>query len=106
MELTADLLAAMTAYQFFMPESGGLLRSSKLNNELTNGRMKERAIGKRVQSLGRDILGIYKLSPHDLHHTWATRMAKHNSPFLLRDAGGWSNMQTLSRYVERGKVVS
>lgn len=106
MELTADLLTAMAAYQPFMPDSGVLLRSSKLNKELANGRMKERAIGKRVRSLGRDILGIYELSPHDLRHTWATHMAKHNSPFLLRDAGGWSNMQTPSRYVERGKVVN
>jgi len=106
MELTADLLAALQAYKPFLPESGKLLRNSRLNKKLTNGRMKVRAIGSRVRALGRDILGIYELSPHDLRHTWATHMARDNSPFLLRDAGGWSNMQTSGRYVARNEVVN
>lgn len=68
--------------------------------------MSVRAIGARIKILGRDILGIWELSPHDLRHTWATRAAKGSNPFVLRDAGGWTNMQTPSRYVERSKVVN
>ena len=50
--------------------------------------MSVRAVGGRVKILGRDSLGIYELSPHDLRHTWATRAAKNSVPFTLRDAGG------------------
>jgi hypothetical protein len=101
MELTADLLAALADYQPYMRGSGILLRGSRKNGELTNQVMSTRAIGGRVKILGRDILGLWDLSPHDLHHTWATRAAKESNPFVLRDAGGWTNMQPAGRYVER-----
>ncbi len=106
MELSADLLRAMTAYQPHLRPNGLLLRGSRKNGELTDQNMSVRAIGSRVKTLGRDILGIWELSPHDLRHTWATRAAKNSNPFVLRDAGGWSNMQTPSRYVERSQVVN
>ena len=106
MELTADLLETLTAYRRYMRKEGALLRGSRKNGKLTNQVMSVRAIGARIKILGRDILGIWELSPHDLRHTWATRAAKDSNPFVLRDAGGWSNMQTPSRYVERSKVVN
>lgn len=106
MELTADLLAALAAYERFIRQSGALLRGSRKNGKLTNQVMSVRAIGARIKILGRDILGTWELSPHDLRHTWATRAAKESNPFVLRDAGGWTNMQTPSRYVKRSKVVN
>ena len=106
MELTADIEAALEGYAKFMRKSGILLRGSRKNNKLTNQVMSVRAIGARIKMLGRDILGIWELSPHDLRHTWATRAAKDSNPFVLRDAGGWTNMQTPSRYVEKAKVVN
>jgi integrase len=106
MELTADILTALTAYQKFMRKSGPLLRGSRKNGKLTNQVMSVRAVGARVKILGRNILSIWELSPHDLRHTWATRAAKGSNPFVLRDAGGWTNMQTPSRYVKRSKVVN
>jgi integrase len=106
MELTADLLAALADYQPYMRGSGTLLRGSRKNGKLTNQVMSVRAIGGRVKILGRDILGLWELSPHDLRHTWATRAAKESNPFVLRDAGGWTNMQTPGRYVERAQVVN
>jgi integrase len=106
MELTADLLAALADYQPYRRQSGPLLRGSRKNGELTDQVMSMRAIGARVKILGRDILGVWELSPHDLRHTWATRAAKGSSPFVLRDAGGWTNMQTPGRYVARAKVVN
>lgn len=106
MELTADLLAALADYQRFLRQSGPLLRGSRKNGDLTDQVMSVRAIGARVKILGRDILGVWELSPHDLRHTWATRAAKGSNPFVLRDAGGWTNMQTPGRYVARAKVVN
>lgn len=106
MELFVDLLQALAAYQPFVRCEGRLLRGSRKNGKLTNQVMSVRAVGGRVKILGRDILGIWELSPHDLRHTWATRAAKNSNPFVLRDAGGWTNMQTPGRYVERAKVVN
>lgn len=106
MELTMDILQALATYEPYLRESGILLRGSRKNGKLTDQVMSVRAIGARVKLLGRDILGVWELSPHDLRHTWATRAAKGSNPFVLRDAGGWTNMQTPSRYVERSKVVN
>lgn len=106
MELSADVLKALAAYAPYQRKEGLLLRGSRKNEELTEQNMSVRAIGGRVKILARDILGIWELSPHDLRHTWATRAAKNSDPFTLRDAGGWTNMQTPGRYVERSKVVN
>lgn len=65
-----------------------------------------RAIGSRVKVRGRDILGLWELSPHELRHTRATRTAKNSDPFTLLDAGAWTNMQTPGRYVEQAKAVN
>ena len=106
MVLTADLMAVLADYDRFMRKNGRLLRGSRKNGKLTHHVMSVRAIGARIKILGRDILGIWELSPHDLRHTWATRAAKGSNPFVLRDAGGWTNMQTPSYYVERSKIVN
>lgn len=106
MELSVDITDALAAYAPYLRESGILLRGSRKNGKLTEQVMSVRALGSRIKILGRDILGIWELSPHDLRHTWATRAAKGSNPFVLRDAGGWTNMQTPSRYVERAQVVN
>lgn len=106
MQLTDDLTQALKEYRPYMRPSGKLLRGSERNGELNDQVMSVRAIGARVKLLGRDVLGLFDLSPHDLRHTWATEAAKGSSPFDLRDAGGWSNMQTPSRYVEKHEVVN
>jgi integrase len=106
MEFTADLLAGLADYEPHLRSSGRLLRGSRKNGELTSQVMSVRAIGGWVKILGRDILGLWELSPHDLRPTWATRAAKESNPFVLHDAGGWTNMQTPGRYVERAQVVN
>jgi len=106
MILSRDLLQALADYAPYRRPQGILLRGSRKNGKLTQQVMSVRAIGSRVKLLGRDILGIWELSPHDLRHTWATRAASGSNPFALRDAGGWSNMQTPGRYVERAQVVN
>jgi integrase len=106
MELSRDIMRAMEAYKLYLRPRGRLLRGSRKNEKLTDEMMSVRAVGGRIKILGRDILGIWELSPHDLRHTWATHAAKKSNPFVLRDAGGWTNMQTPGRYVERSKVVN
>jgi len=69
MALTADLQAVLADYRPHLREKGRLLRGSRKNEKLTNQNMSVRAIGGRVKVLGRDILGIWELSPHDLRHT-------------------------------------
>ena len=70
MELSADILKALVAYAPYQPKEGLLLRGSRKSEELTDQNMSVRAIGSRTKTLGRDILGIWELSPHDLRHTW------------------------------------
>lgn len=106
MKLSQDIRQAMAAYQPYLRPRGTLLRGSRKNEKLTDDVMSVRAVGSRIKILGRDILGIWELSPHDLRHTWATHAARKSNPFVLRDAGGWTNMQTPGRYVERSKVVN
>ena len=106
MVLSTDIRQALADYEPYLRQSGILLRGSRKGGKLTDDVMSVRAIGSRVKALGRDILDIWELSPHDLRHTWATQAAKHSNPFVLRDAGGWTNMQTPSRYVERAKMVN
>jgi len=106
MELSRDIVQAMAGYKPYLRPQGALLRGSRKNKKLTDDVMSVRAVGSRIKTLGRDILGIWELSPHDLRHTWATHAAKKSNPFVLRDAGGWTNMQTPGRYVERSKVVN
>lgn len=106
MALSRDVMQAMVAYKPYLRPRGTLLRGSRKNEKLTDQVMSVRAVGSRIKTLGRDILGVWELSPHDLRHTWATHAAKKSNPFILRDAGGWTNMQTPGRYVERNKVVN
>lgn len=106
MALNPHIWQSLVAYRPYLRNSGILLRGSRKNGKLTDQIMSVRALGARIKILGRDILGIWELSPHDLRHTWATRAAKESNPFVLRDAGGWTNMQTPSRYVERAQVVN
>ncbi len=106
MALSADIRQALADYEPYLRQHGILLRGSRKGGKLTDDVMSVRAIGSRVKTLGRDILDIWELSPHDLRHTWATQAAKRSNPFILRDAGGWTNMQTPSRYVERAKTVN
>jgi len=106
MKLSRDITQAMATYKPYLRPRGTLLRGSRKNGKLTDDVMSVRAVGSRIKILGRDILGIWELSPHDLRHTWATHAARKSNPFVLRDAGGWTNMHTPGRYVERSKVVN
>jgi integrase len=68
--------------------------------------LSERAIRKRIQQLGK-LIGIPNLAPHDLRHSWATRLAQLQVPIQdIRDAGGWANFTTPARYIAQQAIAN
>jgi integrase len=64
------------------------------------------SIQERVRRLGQ-LVGIDGLSPHDCRHCWATRAASHGTPLdRLKQAGGWSNLQTPLRYIRNSEIAN
>ena len=64
------------------------------------------SIQERVRTLG-GLVGIHGLSPHDCRHSWATRAASHGTPLdRLKQAGGWSNLQTPLRYIKESAIAN
>src|SRR5713226_8403074 len=64
------------------------------------------SIQERVRTLG-ELAGIQGLSPHDCRHSWATRAARNGTPLeRLKQAGGWSNVQTPLRYIKDSAIAN
>jgi integrase len=83
-----------------------LLRGSFKGGTLAGVGMTERSITRRVGELGERI-GIDNLSAHDLRHAWATRaIRKGTDPFALQQAGGWTSMQTVRKYVDESAIAN
>jgi integrase len=113
-KLTPKTLKAARAYfEQDAPAMGNLWRASASKREgrqavgtLTRQGMSERALTKRVMTLGQ-VIGISGLSAHDCRHHWATRAARNNTPIdRLQDAGGWNSPAMPLRYVEAAKVAN
>ncbi len=104
-ELSGDTWRAAKAYITIdlNREIGPLLVGSVKGGELT-GAMSIRAINKRVGQLGK-AKGIEGLSPHDLRHYSATRLAKEMSMRELMSIFGWSSPAMAIRYIEAAEVV-
>ena len=107
-QLTADTYQAVAAYMTHDALGiGGLILGSRKNGRLTGKPMSERAITKRVNVLGQQLLDIDNLSAHDCRHFWATDAARNGTdPFALRDAGGWTSLAMPGRYVEAAKIAN
>ena len=107
--LTLDSLRAARRYLRLdrtgaAPEAALLIGGSREGP--LEGTFGVRAMQLRVRQLGQ-LVGAATLSPHDCRHRWATRAAQAGTPITdLRDAGGWANFDTPSRYVERAKVAN
>jgi integrase len=93
--MTDDTLVAACAYLSTMPAKQESLFDLALIS-----------IQERVRTLG-ELVGIQGLSPHDCRHSWATRAASHGTPLdRLRQAGGWSNIQTPLRYIRNSAIAN
>lgn len=106
--LTPDTLRALRAYvnNGDVPSFGPILRASLRSGKLAAAGMQRESVSRRVNELGKAI-GIDKLSAHDCRHFWTTRATRAGTdPFALKQAGGWSNMSTVSRYVDESAVAN
>ena len=93
--LTDDTLAAARAYLPTLPAK----QESLFDLAITS-------VQERVRMLG-ELVGIQGLSPHDCRHSWATRAASHGTPLdRLKQAGGWSNLQTPLRYIKGSAIAN
>jgi len=93
--LTDDTLAAARAYLPTLPAK----QESLFDLAITS-------VQERVRTLG-ELVGIQGLSPHDCRHSWATRAASHGTPLdRLKQAGGWSNLQTPLRYIKAAAIAN
>lgn len=108
-KLTRDTLRAARAYLNIdapLAVDAPLLRASKKNGELTEAGLTERAITKRVNTLGGKV-GIVGLSAHDGRHSWATQAARDNTPIdALMQGGGWNSPAMPLRYVETARIAN
>lgn len=105
-KLTRDALAALRAYMPYAPALGPVLRGSRKGGKLDGYGMTERSITLRVGELGR-ALGIEGLSAHDCRHYWATRaIRKGADPFAVLQAGGWTSMATVQKYVDETTIAN
>jgi len=112
--LTPQTLKAARAYfKHDAPKQGNLWRASasksngrKAAGTLTAQGMTERALTKRVKTLG-EAVGLLGLSAHDCRHYWATQAARNNTPIdRLQEAGGWNSPAMPLRYVEAAKIAN
>jgi integrase len=105
--LTPDTARAAVRYlEHDACAAGPLLRGSRKSGNLGEPGMSERAITRRVATLGR-AYGLARLSAHDCRHFWATEAARNGTPIdRLQDAGGWSSPYMPLAYVDRAKIAN
>jgi integrase len=106
-KMTNGLLNAMRAYMKndALP-TGALLKGSNKSGSLTGEGMNRFSIAKRIALLGESI-GIDGLSPHDLRHYWATKLASDKTPIdKLMNAGGWNSPAMPLRYIEASRIAN
>lgn len=109
-KMTADTLRAVRAWfdsgDVPMMADQPVLRASRKGGGLVvDAGMTERAITNRVKVLG-ELVGLVGLSAHDCRHFWATKWARKVDPFRLKEAGGWSSMATVDRYIDESEIAN
>ena len=106
--MTPDTLRALRAYMDSgdVPALGPLIRASLKGDTLGHSGMARESISRRVTQLGKKI-GLSALSAHDCRHYWTTSASRAGTdPFALKQAGGWSSMATVSRYVDESAIAN
>ena len=107
-ELTKDTRDALERFlRILGRNTGPLLAATASSGRLTHAGMTESGIARRVRYLGKEMLGIVNLGPHDLRHTFAELARKGGtSADRLQEAGGWESADMVRRYTERGKIAN
>jgi site-specific recombinase XerC len=81
-----------------------LLRQSDHQGRLGKAGLSTRAIAARVARLGRSLIQVSGLSPHDCRHFWASHAE--GDVFTLQEAGGWSSLEMPRRYHKRQQIAN
>lgn len=103
-KLTSDTLVALMRYFEVYQPTGKLLAGSHKSG-LLMGEMSRRAITRRVQVLGQQILGIENLSAHDCRHAWVEAAIRGGTNIkTLQQAGGWSSPAMPLRYTTKAEI--
>lgn len=117
-KLTADTFFAATAYLYgggpkagplwyCTNKHGEIIKEIRRKGEMIPCRFKARAIQERVEYLGRTMLSIEKLSPHDLRHFWATHILEAGTDLkAAQEAGGWNSPYMPLRYMKEGEIAN
>ncbi|TXH14680.1 MAG: site-specific integrase [Hyphomicrobiaceae bacterium] len=111
-ELTRDSYKAASDYfdNGDAPAVGKLLCASRKGGELDqSGKgMSERAITKRVEYLGRQIIGVSGLSAHDGRHSAATEVARQKDVTLNRmvEMFGWNSPAMALQYIAKAQIAN
>jgi integrase len=106
--LSKDSYKALKAYisSGDAPAMGPILRKSLKGGALGDAGITELGVNLRVAQLGERV-GVKGLGPHDCRHYWATKaIRKGTDPFALMQAGGWTSMQTVRKYVEENVIAN
>jgi integrase len=110
--LTPDTEEALYAYLYYdryeyeLGSGAPLILSSVKGGKLRFKGMTVRGINKRIKFLG-EKCGVFQLSPHDCRHYWATDAARSGTdPFALKQAGGWTSMSTVARYIDEATIAN
>lgn len=89
------------------PQLGYLILSSNKAGKLVGSSMTERSVTRRVNDIGKELIGVENLSAHDLRHSAATRAARGGTSVnALMGLGGWTSAATAMRYVDRQKIAN
>lgn len=103
-KLTSDTLVALMRYFEVYQPIGKLLSGSHKSGQVM-GEMSRRAITKRVQVLGKELLGIENLSAHDCRHAWVEAAIRGGTDIkTLQQAGGWSSPAMPLRYATKAEI--
>ena len=103
-ELMNGKLKTMREYFEVVQSTGRLIKGSRKGGKL-EGRMSTCAIWARIRNMGKAI-GIDNLSPHDLRHTRATRLAGSKNVRELMDWFGWNSPAMAARYIESAEFIT
>jgi len=108
LETIPDTLRALRAYLADQdaPTDGALIVTSNRYGDLTGSALSKRAIAKRVRYLGRRILDVDRLSPHDARHHAATVYGKTKSTRELCSIFGWNSSAMALRYQAAAETIS
>lgn len=99
-------LDALEAHGAEVTDESPLLWGVTRGATLGKSGMSEAAAYRRVRAVGKRI-GLKGVSPHDCRHYWATQAARSGTDLVsLKNAGGWSNLQTPLKYINDQAIAN